>query len=159
MSFHDIVEEAGSFKALFDSLKASGADVEALAQKAFENDQIFRYVGFKVDKVETGSVQLSFPMSEKVTRWGGLVHGGVIMTAMDNACGLAVMTVNPGKNQVTMELKVNFLEQLTDGPFRVLGKVIRDGRTAIVAEAEVRDSKGALCAKGIGTWMVRTSGR
>ena len=107
-----------------------------------------------MDRVDSGSVQLSFPMSEKVTRWGGIVHGGVVMTALDNACGLAVMTVNPGKNQVTMELKVNFLEPLTDGPFRVLGRVIRAGRTAIVAEGEIRDSKDVLCAKGIGTWLV-----
>jgi uncharacterized protein (TIGR00369 family) len=157
MSFRDIVEKAGSFKALFDSLKSSGADVEKQVQQAFENDRIFSYIGFKVDKAESGNVLLSFPLSENVTRWGGMVHGGVVMTALDNACGLAVMTVNPGKNQVTMELKVNFLEQLTDGPFHVHGKVIRSGRTTIVAEGEIRDSKGILCAKGMGTWLVLNS--
>lgn len=157
MSFRNIIEKAGSFRALFDSLKASGADVEKQVQQAFENDRIFRYIGFSVEKVESGSVLLSFPMSENATRWGGIVHGGVIMTALDNACGLAVMTVNPGKDQVTMELKVNFLEQLADGPFHVQGRVIRSGRTAIVAEGEIRDSKSVLCAKGIGTWLVLRS--
>jgi len=154
MSFRPIVDKAGSFKALFESLKASGVNVEERAQQAFEHDRIFGFLGFKVEKVEAGSVQLSFPMSDNATRWGGMVHGGVIMTALDNACGFAVMTVNPGKDQVTMELKVNFLEQLTDGPFRVHGKVIRRGKTAIVAEGEIRDSKGTLCAKCIGTWLV-----
>ena len=86
-----------------------------------------------------------------------MVHGGVITLALDNACGLAVMTVNQGKNQVTMELKVNFLEKLTDGPFQVIGKVIRSGRTAIVAEGEIRDSNGGLCAKGMGTWLASGS--
>jgi acyl-CoA thioesterase len=154
MSFRRLVEEAGSFKALFESLKSSGSDVAAQVQEAFENDKIFRYIGFRVEKVDAGSVEIGFPFSENVTRWGGIVHGGVVMTSLDNACGLAVMTVNPGKNQVTMEFKVNFLEPLTDGPFRVLGRVIRTGKTAIVAEGEVRDSKGVLCAKGIGTWLV-----
>ncbi|HUK79496.1 MAG TPA: PaaI family thioesterase [Nitrososphaerales archaeon] len=158
MSFRSIVDRAGSFRALFESLKESGADVEKEVQQAFEHDRIFRHIDFTVDKVESGSVQLSFPLSDRVTRWGGMVHGGVIMTAIDNACGLAVMTVNPGKDQVTMELKVNFLDQLTDGPFRVHGKVIRKGRTAIVAEGEIRDSKGILCAKGLGTWLVLNSG-
>jgi acyl-CoA thioesterase len=157
MSFRDIVNKAGSFKALIGSLKASGADVEKQVQQAFENDRIFRYIGFTVDRVESGSVQLSFPLSENTTRWGGMVHGGVVMTALDTACGLAVMTVNPGRDQVTIELKVNFLEQLTDGPFYVHGKVIRSGRTAIVAEGEIRDSKDVLCAKGIGTWLVLNS--
>ncbi len=154
MSFRKLVEEAGSFRALFESLRAAGADVSAQVQEAFENDKVFRYIGFKVDSVDQGSVQLSFPFSENVTRWGGIVHGGVVMTALDNACGLAVMTVNPGKNQVTMEFKVNFLEPLTDGPFQALGRVIRKGKTAIVAEGEIRDSKGVLCAKGLGTWLV-----
>ena len=154
MSFRDLVEKAGSFRALFESLKASGADVEEEVQQAFENDRIFRYAGFRVEKVESGSVQLSFPLSENVTRWGGMVHGGIIMMALDIACGLSVMTVNAGTNQVTMELKVNFLEQMIDGPFRVLGKVVRSGRTAVVAEAEITDSKDVLCAKGIGTWLI-----
>lgn len=158
MSFRDIVDKAGSFKALFDSMKASGASVEKLVQRAFENDRIFGFIGFSVDKVESGEVWLSFPLTENSTRWGGMVHGGVVMTALDNACGLAVMTVNQGKDQVTMELKVNFLEMLTDGPFHVHGKVIRSGRTMIVAEGEIRDSKDVLCAKGIGTWLVLNSG-
>ncbi|HYB06900.1 MAG TPA: PaaI family thioesterase [Nitrososphaerales archaeon] len=157
MSFRDLVEKAGSFKALFDSAKAGGADLEGQLQQAFENDRIFRYAGFRVVRAESGIVELSFPMSDNVTRWGGMVHGGMIMTAIDNACGLAVMTVNPGKNQVTMEIKVNFLEQLTDGPFHTVGRVLRRGRTAIVAEGEIRDSKGVLCAKGIGTWQVLNS--
>ncbi len=154
MSFRKLVEEAGSFKALFERLNASGAEIGVQVQDAFENDRIFRYIGFKVEKVESGRVQLSFPFGENVTRWGGIVHGGVVMTALDNACGLAVMTVNPGKNQVTIEFKTNFLEPLTEGPFRVLGRVIRAGNTAIVAEGEIRDSKDVLCAKGIGTWLV-----
>jgi uncharacterized protein (TIGR00369 family) len=157
MSFRAMVDRAGSFKTLFESLKAGGADVEGQVQEAFEHDRIFGFTGLKVDKVESGSVQLTLPMSANVTRWGGMVHGGVVMTALDNACGLAVMTVNPGKNQVTMELKVNFLEPLTDGPFRVQGKIIRRGKTAIVAEGEIRDSKDTLCAKGIGTWLVLNS--
>jgi uncharacterized protein (TIGR00369 family) len=153
MSFQDSLERTGSFKALFDRLKATGVDVERQVQQAFENDRIFRYVGFKIEKIDKGEVQMSFPFSENITRWGGMVHGGAVMIALDNACGLAVMTVNPSKNQVTMELKVNFLERLTDGPFRVLGRVIRSGKTAVVAEGEIRDSKDRLCAKGIGTWL------
>ena len=154
MTFRKLVEEAGSFKALFDRMQASGADVRDQVQEAFENDRIFRYVGFKVDSVSSGNVQLSFPFSENITRWGGMVHGGVVVTALDNACGLASMTVNPGKNQVTMEFKVNFLEPLMNGPFRATGRVIRAGRTTIVAEGEIRDSRDVLCAKGIGTWQV-----
>jgi uncharacterized protein (TIGR00369 family) len=153
MSFESLVEKAGSFKALFARLKASGENVEEQVQQAFEDSRIFKFVGFGVVKVDEGSVRMSFPFSENITRWGGMVHGGVGMMALDTACGMAVMTVNSGKNQVTIELKVNFLEPLTDGPFDVMGRVVRNGRTVVVAEGEIRDSKGVLCAKGMGTWL------
>jgi acyl-CoA thioesterase len=157
MSLQDLVERAGSFKALFDQLRAAGADIEEQVQQALESERLFKYVGFSVEKIDEGIVRMSFPFSENITRRGGIVHGGVVTTALDNACGVAVMTVNPGKNQVTVELKVNFLEKLTDGPFQVLGRVIRSGKTAMVAEGEIRDSKDRLCAKGIGTWLVSGS--
>ena len=90
-------------------------------------------------------------------RWGGIVNGGVIMTVIDLAIGLAVMTVNNGYNQYTAELKVNFLQPLKEGPFTSIGRVIRKGRTLVVGEAEVFDSRNVLCAKGIGTWFILTS--
>jgi acyl-CoA thioesterase len=137
-------------------MKASGV-AEKQVQDALSQDRIFSYVGMRVEKLESGTVQMSFPMSENITRWGGIVHGGVVMTVMDTTCGVAVMTVNPEKNQVTMELKVNFLEPLINGPFRAQGRVIRNGRTTVVAQGEIRDSKGVLCAMGIGTWLILSS--
>jgi acyl-CoA thioesterase len=157
MSVRDLVQRAGSFKALFDGLKASGVNVEEQVQRALENDSLFKYVGFKIEKIDDGLVQLCFPFSERITRWGGIVHGGIVAMALDNACGFAVMTVNSGKNQVTMELTINFLERLAEGPFSVTGRVIRSGRTAVVAEGEIRDSNQRLCARAIGTWLILDS--
>ncbi len=84
MSLRDLVQRTGSFKALFDDLKASGANVEKQAQQAFENDSVFKYVGFRIEKIEEGVVQISFPFSERITRWGGIVHGGIVAMALDN---------------------------------------------------------------------------
>ena len=47
MSFRNLVEKAGSFKALFERLEASGADIAGQVQQAFENDGIFRYVDLR----------------------------------------------------------------------------------------------------------------
>ena len=158
MSFDELLESAGGFKNLFRAAWDSGVNVEDQLQTAMAVDSdLFRTVGYKVEKVEEGSAELSFPFSAAVARRGGMVHGGIVMYTLDNASGLAVMTVNPGVDQVTLELKVNFLEKLADGPFHVQGRVIRSGRAAVVAEGEVRDSKDVLCAKGIGTWMILNS--
>ncbi len=157
MSFDRLLEQTGSFKGLFAAARQAGADVEAEVEKAMARDsELFRAVGYKVVKVGDGSVELRFPFSGAVARRGGIVHGGIVMYSLDNACGIAVMTVNPGTDQLTMELKVNFLEPLSKGPFDVLGRVVRAGGRVATAEGEVRDARGKVCAKSLGTWyMVR----
>jgi uncharacterized protein (TIGR00369 family) len=157
MSFEQLLDQAGSFRNLFVMAKKGGADVLAELQKAMTWDsELYRAVGYRVEKVGNGRADLSFPFSKAIARRGAMVHGGIIMYTLDNVCGIAVMTVNPGVDQLTMELKINFLEPLRNGPFRATAKVVRAGSTVAVAEGEVRDADGTLCAKGMGTWyMVR----
>ncbi len=155
MSFEHLLDQAGSFRNLFAVAKKGGADVQAEVQKAMTwNSELFRTVGYRIVKVGNGRAELSFPFSRAIARRGKIVHGGIIMYTLDNVCGIAVMTVNPGVDQVTMELKINFLEPLRNGPFRATGKVVRAGSTVAVAEGEVRDADGTLCAKGMGTWYM-----
>lgn len=155
MSFEKLLDEAGSFRNLFEMARTGGALVEAEVQKALAFDsELFRTVGYKVVKIGDGEAELSFPLSRAVSRRGDMVHGGIIMLTMDNVCGIAVMTVNPGVDQLTMELKINFLEPMKKGPFRATGRVVRAGKTVAVAEGEIRDADGRLCAKGMGTWLM-----
>ena len=157
MSFERLLDQAGSLRDLFAMAKKGGTDVQAEVQKALTWDsELFGTVGYTVLKVGRGRAELSFPFGRAIARRGNMVHGGIIMYTLDNVCGIAVMTVNPGVDQLTMELKINFLEPLRRGPFRASGKVVRAGKTVAVAEGEVRDAEGRLCAKGMGTWyMIR----
>ncbi len=155
MSFEELLNQAGSFRNLFAMAKKGGADIQAEVQKAMTWDsKLFSTVGYKVVKVGNGRAELSFPYSKAISRRGNIVHGGIVMYTLDNVCGIAVMTVNSGVDQLTMELKINFLEPLRNGPFRATGKVVRAGTTVAVAEGEVRDADGKLCAKGMGTWYM-----
>ena len=130
-------------------------DIEAELERAMTADSdLFKIVGFKVVKVRTGRAELSFPYSKAVTRRGGLVHGGIVMYSLDNACGIAAMSVNPGVDQLTTELNVNFLRPLRKGPFRAIGRVVKAGNSVVVVEGEVRDAEGALCAKSLGSWYI-----
>jgi uncharacterized protein (TIGR00369 family) len=157
MDLDRLLKEAGSYKNLFVMARAKGVAVEEQLQNAMGADGgLFRTVGYKVVKMEEGRAMLSFPFSDAIARRGGMVHGGIEMYTLDNACGMAVMTVNPGVDQVTLELKVNFLEPLKKGPFSAVGKVVRVGGSTAVAEGELRDADDVLCAKSLGTWyMIR----
>jgi uncharacterized protein (TIGR00369 family) len=155
VSFEELLVKAGSYRNLFAMAKRSGTDFQAEVQKAMTWDsELFRTVGYKVVKIGNGRAELSFPFSKAISRRGSMVHGGIIMYTLDNVCGIAVMTVNPGIDQLTTELKINFLEPLKKGPFSATGRVIRAGATLGVAEGEIKDADGLLCAKGMGTWYM-----
>jgi uncharacterized protein (TIGR00369 family) len=155
VSLDQLLNEVGSFKKLLVLARKTGTDAESELEKAMGGEgELFKTVGFRVLKLSRGRAELSFPFSRAVARRGGKVHGGIIMYSLDTASGVAVMTVNPGVDQLTMEIKVNFLRPLERGPFRAIGKVVKAGNSVVVAEGEIRDARGALCAKSLGSWYI-----
>jgi acyl-CoA thioesterase len=119
-----------------------------------KNESLYAYLGIKITKIEKGFCQLSLPYSEKITRAGNVVHGGIMMTAVDYAGGITTMTVNDGMDQVTQEVKINFLAPMHKGPFKVEGKAIKSGRTAVVVEIKFYDAEGKLGIIALGTWYI-----
>jgi uncharacterized protein (TIGR00369 family) len=106
--------------------------------------------------VREGFVEMSFEFNHYVSGRNGRprVQGGVIMYALDMACTLAVMTMNKGADQSTLELKTNFLRPLVKDPFTVRAKIVKSGRVFSVSEGEVLDSANSLCARSLGTWFI-----
>jgi len=119
-----------------------------------ELEPIFKFLRLKVVNLEEGHAVMEMPYHRDATRTGDILHGGAIMTVMDYTGGLTVMTVNDGNDQVTQELKINFLEPMREGPFRSEGRIVRKGRTAVIVDLEFRDATGKLGAKGLGTWYI-----
>jgi uncharacterized protein (TIGR00369 family) len=155
MSFEETLNSAGGFKGLFAKIKDQGLSVEAELESFLKNESgLFSIAGFSVKKVGHRYAELTFPFSQQIARHGGIVHGGIISFALDNVGGMAVMTENTGIDQVTLELKINFLEPLRKEPYVAKGTVLRHGRITSVAEAEIRDGDDKLCAKALGTWYM-----
>ncbi len=119
-----------------------------------KENNIYKLLDVKVLKVEGGESEIEFPLKMELTRRGGVLNGGIITTALDLAGGLAVSSVNDGVDQVTQELKVNFLEPMFKGPFKCKAKVMRKGRTAVVVVGELFDVEGKLGAVSLGTWYI-----
>ena len=117
-------------------------------------DPVFAYLGAKIVNIKQGEAEIEFPFKETLQRRGGVLNGGIIMTALDFAGGFAALSVNDGIDQVTQELKINFLEPLYKGPFRAIGKVLRKGKHTIVVEIKVYDAENKLGAVAIGTWFI-----
>ncbi len=155
MSLEDLVSKAGGYRNLLQMIRDQGLDLEKEMQKAmWKEAPLYERVGVSIDKIGDGTVQLSFAYNPEIGRVGRMVHGGIAMYVLDTAGGLAVMTKNQGVDQLTLELKVNFLEPMRKSPFKAVGKVVRAGRTTAVADAELVDAEGHLCAKALGTWYM-----
>ncbi len=150
-----MLKSSGGFRGLFEIVRNQGLSVESELERFLQGESgLFSIAKFSVKKVGDGYAELTFPYSQEVARHGGIVHGGIISFALDNVGGIAVMTNNTGIDQVTLELKINFLEPLRKEPFTATGRVLRHGRNVSVAEAEIRDGDGRLCAKALGTWYM-----
>ena len=84
----------------------------------------------------------------------GAVHGGATFSLIDHSLGEAVASVlAPGENNVTVELKVNYLAPILEGRIDCAARVLRRGRRLVIAEADVHNG-GRLVAKGLGTFAV-----
>jgi len=132
----------------------STIELEQINTFLSQNDPVFSYLGAKVISIKKGEVQVEVPFKKELLRRGGFLNGGMIMTAIDFTGGFAALTVNDGEDQVTQELKINFLEPMFKGPFKVIGRVIRKGRHTIVVEVDFYDADGKLGAKALGTWFI-----
>src|SRR4249919_1761090 len=64
----------------------------------------------KLERVEPGLVEIVVPFADGLTQQDGFLHAGVVIAAMDSACGYAALALmEPGFNVLTVELKVNLL--------------------------------------------------
>jgi acyl-CoA thioesterase len=155
LSLEELLDKAGGFRKLLQMIRDKGLDVAKEMQKVLTREApLFNRVGMKIDRIQDGTVQISFRYNEEIGRVGKMVHGGIGMYVLDTAAGIAVMTKNNGMDQLTLELKVNFLEPMRNSPFRAVGRVVRVGSSTAVAEAELIDSQDQICAKALGTWYL-----
>lgn len=86
----------------------------------------------------------------------GIVHGGVLMSMMDNAMGLAVMLAYRDEKTVTANMNTHFLENTKTGLIYCEGSIMhRIGRT-ITLQASITNEEGRLIAWGSGAYRIVT---
>ncbi len=85
--------------------------------------------------------------------WKDLVHGGILMTLMDEA--MAKAAVRGGLSVVTAAMSVKFKRPARVGCELICRARVEDIRKRIVyARSEIRDRDGALIAEAAGTLMM-----
>jgi uncharacterized protein (TIGR00369 family) len=123
-------------------------------------------VGYTVT-VEPGTASLTLEIGPRHLNRGGVVHGGVLMTLFDAACGYACMAGHDDPatpSIVTVSMNTNFLTAVDKGKLGVEAKVVGGGRSTVFTQARAVDEAGRLVATATGIFRrlkspVRATGK
>jgi uncharacterized protein (TIGR00369 family) len=108
---------------------------------SFDQQGFMRTLGAVLESVESGSVTITCAFDERLTQQHGLLHGGVVASLADVACGYAALSVMPADREVlTVEFKVHFLKPAKTERVIAVGQVVQAGRTLTVCEGSVFDA-------------------
>jgi uncharacterized protein (TIGR00369 family) len=83
------------------------------------------------------------------------LHGGVIATLLDAACGYAGIYSPSGevsRHAVTVMLNISYIGMVQGGRVKVTGRVTGSGRKIYFAAAELRRESGELVATAQGSF-------
>lgn len=94
-------------------------------------------LGAEMVIVNQGSTEIRLKFDPTLTQQNGFIHGGVLTSVMDSACGYAAMTVSPDKHDVlSVEFKVNLLAPAKGEEFVARAAVKRAGNSLTVCTAD-----------------------
>jgi uncharacterized protein (TIGR00369 family) len=110
-------------------------------QQSFDRQAFMHTVGAVLESIEPGTVTITCAFDERLTQQHGLLHGGVMASLVDVACGYAALTVMPaGREVLTVEFKINFLKPAKTDRLIAVGQVVQAGRTLTICEGSVFDA-------------------
>ena len=114
-------------------------------------------IGGELDAWEEGRVVMSIKLQDRHMNPGGVVHGGVLTTLMDEATAHAIATVRGLEAPIaTVDMNVSFLSPARPGDeLECEARALRVGSSVAFVEAEVRRrGRGDLVAKGRFTYVI-----
>ena len=139
-----------------DEPRGLSAKESAQLKAVFERIPYVRLLGLEFVEASQGSATFALEVREELTRMGGILHGGAVVSLMDTAAAFAVHTLlEPGGRTVTVDLTVHFLRPGGGGRVEARAKVLRRGRRVIILSVEATDGRGDLIATSTMTYYTQ----
>jgi uncharacterized protein (TIGR00369 family) len=133
------------------------AFLQAILDSSLPAPPVARTLDFALVSVQPGTVAFEFTPAEFHYNPIGSVHGGVISTLCDSACGCAVQSLLPaGTYYTSLDLSVKFLRAVSSGtgPLTCTGTVTHLGGRSALAEARLTGTDGKLYAFATSSCMI-----
>ena len=136
---------------------ARDPNYDARVRASFERQQLMHTLGMRIEALEPGRITLGMGYDRALTQQHGFLHGGIVASGLDTACGFASFSLMPPNAAVlTVEFKTNFLSPAQGDSFRLDATVSKSGRSLIFVEAQahaITDSAPRLIATMSATMM------
>ena len=133
------------------------SDELARLREAFAQVPYARLLGLEFVGAERGAARFALDAREDLTRMGGILHGGAIVSLLDSAAAFAVLTLlEPGTNTVTVDFTVHFQRPVSAGRIEARARVLRRGRRVAILSVEATDQNGVLVATATTTYFIQS---
>ena len=133
------------------------AEELARLRETFARVPYVSLLGLEFVSAERGAATFALNVREELTRMGGVMHGGAVVSLLDTAAAFAVHTViEPDGRTVTVDLTVHFLRPATDGRIEAHARVLRRGRSVCILSVEARDGAAEIVATATMTYFIQT---
>ncbi len=140
------------------SFQPRNPDFERRVRDSFARQPFMAHCGIAMPVVEPGFVEMRVAYDEPLTQQHGFLHGGLVGTVADCACGYAAFSLMRAEDSVvTVEYKINLLSPAEGDELIGRARVIRAGGSLMVCQAEIGMREGKAeraCATALCTLMV-----
>ena len=99
-----------------DQTNITPEQIEMMKDVLIQHVPHARALGLKVEYAKRGQAWISVPYNEDLVgdTETGVLHGGVITTLLDNACGIAVQLALPERAAIaTLDLRIDYMKPAT----------------------------------------------
>ena len=118
--------------------------IVARVRASFARQGAMATLGAELADLAAGRVTITLPIESRLSQQDGFLHAGVVVAALDSACGYAALTLMPNDAEVlTVELKVNLLAPAGGDSLVAEGEVLRAGRTLTVCRGDAHAEQGS----------------
>ena len=118
-------------------------DFEAKVRDSFGRQTAMQTLGAVMGRIEPGEMEIEMPYRADLAQQHGFIHGGIVTSILDSACGYAAFSLSaPDSAVLTVEYKVNFVAPAKGERLVARGEVVRPGATVTVCKGNVLAYQG-----------------
>lgn len=130
--------------------------LKELCQPGQTVNPLFNHLGIALLKLDDSGALLACTATAELMQGAGVLAGGILATLADEAMAHAVLhRLGPEQRTATVECSIRFLRPVHQGEtVKALAWILKQGRSIISAEAEIRDSSDRLAAKSAASFMI-----